>query len=348
MKKHAIIPVFIPHLGCPHSCIFCNQNQITARHKTPSKDEVISFVDTWLTTLHDVETVEIAFYGGSFTAIPTEMQNDYLEIAKTYKDRGLINKIHLSTRPDAIDDSILDNLKNYSVDTVELGVQSFDDDVLKLSKRGHDSRAVYKACKMIKERDLELGIQLMIGLPGDSVESCIYSAEETVKISPQLARLYPTIILPETELLDLYMSGAYTPLTREDAVTRTAKMYEILYGAGIYIMRVGLKSTDIINSENLGKINRGTYHPAFRQLVEDEIAREKIIPLLNDICKTHIDTSKDKTCDVILKSSSLWASSMAGHNGENRKYFKDKFPNLKLHFAVDKNLPQGEFLAEVI
>ena len=120
MKKHAIIPVFIPHLGCPHACVFCDQNQITARNKAPSKDEVISFVETWLTTLDDVETVELAFYGGSFTAIPIDKQREYLAIAKEFKDAGKVHKIHLSTRPDAIDEEILDNLEAYSVDTVEI------------------------------------------------------------------------------------------------------------------------------------------------------------------------------------------------------------------------------------
>ncbi|MBO4234987.1 MAG: radical SAM protein [Firmicutes bacterium] len=336
MKKHAIIPVFIPHLGCPHACVFCDQNQITARSKAPSKDEVISFVDTWLTTLDDVDTVELAFYGGSFTAIPIDDQNRYLEIAKSYKDAGKISKIHLSTRPDAINKEILDNLKSHSVDTIELGVQSFDDRVLEISERGHDSVAVYKAAELIKERGMELGIQLMIGLPGDSYKSCVYSAEETIKLKPSLARLYPTLVLPGTKLYDMYERGEYTPLTREEAVMRTATMYRLMMAAGIYIMRVGLKSTDVINSERLGEINSGTYHPAFRQLVEDYIAREKISSMLNQLSGT-------KHKKYIVKAAPSWASSLSGHNGENKAFFNKEYPDFDLVFATDESIAPGKF-----
>ena len=336
MKKHAIIPVFIPHLGCPHACVFCDQNQITARNKAPSKDEVISFVETWLTTLDDVETVELAFYGGSFTAIPIEKQKEYLAIAKRFKDEGRIHKIHLSTRPDAIDEEILDNLEAYSVDTVELGVQSFDDEVLAISERGHDSAMVYRAAELIKARGIELGIQLMIGLPGDSFKSCVYSAEETIKLKPSLARLYPTLVLPGTKLYKMYESGEYTPLTREEAVMRTATMYRLLMAAGIYIMRVGLKSTDVISSERLGEINQGTYHPAFRQLVEDYIAREKISSMLNQLAKT-------KHKKFIVKAAPSWASSLSGHNGENKKYFKENYPDIELIFETDESILPGKF-----
>ena len=337
MKKHAIIPVFIPHLGCPHSCVFCDQKQITARNKAPSKDEVISFVEEWLSTLDDVETVELAFYGGSFTAIPLSMQSSYLEIAKSYKDRGLISKIHLSTRPDCIDKEILDNLEAYSVDTIELGVQSFDENVLRISERGHNLASVYKACDLIKERGFELGIQLMIGLPMDSYESCILSAEETVKIKPNLARLYPTLVLPETKLYSMYENGEYMPLDRDEAVRRCAAMYRILDDAGIYIMRVGLKSTDIINSERLGSINHGTYHPAFRQLVEDEIAKERIVDLLDGLDEL------DSANDIIIKTHPSWASSISGHNGSNKEFFKEKHPYLSFRQENDEGIKPGRF-----
>jgi len=220
MKKHAIIPIFIPHRGCPNDCVFCNQRKITARTTAPTADEVKNTIDTWLTTLGEVPTVEIAFYGGSFTGLRLTEQSSYLAIAKEYKERGLIDKIHLSTRPDYIDRDILDNLKAYSVDTIELGVQSFDDEVLRKSNRGHTSASVYEAVSLIKEYGFEFGIQLMIGLPGDSLETCIYSAEETVKLKPSLTRLYPTIVIDDTELLEMYERGEYKPLSREEAVTR--------------------------------------------------------------------------------------------------------------------------------
>ena len=257
-KKHAIIPIFIPHLGCPYDCVFCNQREITARTAAPDTRQVDATIKQWLTTLQDAE-VEIAFYGGSFTGIPMEMQSAYLDVAKKYKDRGIVTKLHLSTRPDFIDEEILENLRAHGVDVIELGAQSFDDRVLALSNRGHTADDTRRASRLIKSYGFQLGIQLMIGLPGDSRESCVMSAREAVKLEPELARLYPTIVLDDTRLYQMYREGLYTPLTREEAVATTADMYRILDDAGIRIMRVGLKSTDIIGDG--GAINGGTYHP---------------------------------------------------------------------------------------
>ena len=352
MKKHAIIPIFVPHIGCSESCVFCDQNQITARSKAPSLEDVRETIETWLSTLNS--EIEIAFYGGSFTAIPISMQERYLSVAKEYLDKGLISGLHLSTRPDCITPEILDMLASYGVKTIELGVQSFDDDVLIKSKRGHDSDTVRRACELIKShksnvanrsnshesneeaRSFKLGIQLMIGLPGDSLESCIYSARETAKLMPDLARLYPTLVLDGTELMEMYRSGDYSPLSRDEAVLRTKMMYEILTDAGIYVMRVGLKSTDIINSENLGEINSGTYHPAFRQLVEGEIAKDRIEKLLSDYLNDKIN--------ITIKCAPSWVSNAAGHKGINREYFAKKFPNLSLFFEPDDSLKPAQFL----
>ncbi|MBO5995579.1 MAG: radical SAM protein, partial [Firmicutes bacterium] len=244
MKKHAIIPIFISHRGCPNDCVFCNQKKITSREGDVRPEDVRNTIEQWLTTLKDVETVEVSFYGGSFTGIPMEQQSAFLEIAKEYKDSGRIDAIHLSTRPDYIDVPILDNLKAYSVDVIELGVQSFSDRVLLLSGRGHDAACVYKACDLIKSYGFTLGIQLMIGLPGDSMDTCRYSALETVKIGPAIARLYPTVTILGTELYSMMERGEYSPLTLDEAVERTKVMYEILEEAGINIIRVGLKSSE--------------------------------------------------------------------------------------------------------
>ena len=212
MKKHAIIPIFIPHLGCPNDCVFCNQRKITARTTAPTCDAVRSTIEEWLGTLEPqhvrnggtIEKIEVSFYGGSFTGLPIEEQSMYLSVGKEFLDAGRIDSLHLSTRPDYIDEEILTNLKTYGVETIEIGVQSFDDDVLRASNRGHDAATVYRAAEMIHSYGFKLGIQLMIGLPGDSMESCIYSAREAARLEPELARLYPTIVLDDTRLLDMY------------------------------------------------------------------------------------------------------------------------------------------------
>lgn len=351
MKKHAIIPVFIPHKGCPNDCVFCNQRKITARTDDVSPDDTRRIIDQWLSTLSEVETVEVAFYGGSFTGLPIDEQTSFLEVAEEYKKAGRIKKIHLSTRPDYIDIPILENLRAHGVDVIELGVQSFDDEVLRLSGRGHDSKCVYEACRLIKEYGFELGIQLMIGLPGDSLDACVYSARQAVSLKPQLARLYPTIVLDETELFNMYARSEYQPLSREEAILRTKEMYKILDSAGITIMRVGLKSTDIIGDG--GAVNGGTYHPAFRQLVEGRIARERIEEKLAQLIDGRTSSAKrieiassqagDAPARVEIGSHPSWFSNMIGHHAENRKYFSDKYPDFVFTFSSDPQLAAGQF-----
>ena len=369
MKKHAIIPIFIPHRGCGHSCVFCNQKAITARTDDVSPEDVRQILDQWLSTMqrldgpgrdssgagHDsseagrgLETIEAAFYGGSFTGLPMEEQAAFLAVAKEYKDRGKIDKIHLSTRPDYIDVPILDQLRAFGVDIIELGVQSFDPDVLTASRRGHTVEDVYRACDLIKSYGFELGIQLMIGLPGDSLEKCVDSARKTVQIGPSLARLYPTVVLEDTELARQYAAGLYQPLTTEEAVAITKEMYRILDRAGITILRVGLKSTDLISETSENSRTRGhSFHPAFHQLVEGELAREdledQLQALLGESAAGSALPSGEDCAPVRLTFTSCGESfsNMIGHGGANKKYFAGKYPHLQIRYAVDPSLPRG-------
>ena len=325
MKKHAIIPIFISHRGCPNDCVFCNQKKITAREGDVSPEDVRNTIEQWLTTLKGVETVEVSFYGGSFTGIPTDQQKAFLEVAKEYKDAGRIDAIHLSTRPDYISVPILDNLREYSVDVIELGVQSFSDEVLRASGRGHDAACVYRACGLIKSYGFTLGIQLMIGLPGDTDEYAEYSARETVKIGPALARLYPTVTIEGTELYSMMERGEYRPLSLEEAVSRTCLMYEILEDAGINIIRVGLKASEIMDRE-IG------FHPAFRDLVETEIARKRIGAQLEALSQLPPGT------EVTVYANSRSFGNIYGHKGSNREYFAKKYPHLIIKGAEDPSL----------
>ncbi len=357
MKKHAIIPVFIPHRGCPNDCVFCNQKAITARGADVSPEDVKNLIETYLPTLQgrNLETIEVAFFGGSFTGIPIEEQSAFLAVAKEYKDKGLIHKIHMSTRPDYIDRQILDNLKIYDADVIELGVQSFDPEVLAASSRGHSADDVYKACELIKEYGFELGIQLMIGLPQDNLEKCIYSANEAVRIRPQIARLYPTIVLNDTELFNMYKSGKYKPMTTDEAVQITKEMYRILDSAGINIIRVGLKSTDLITEG--GEIQGHTFHPAFRQLVEGELAKESLEAQLKEFLKSESNigicdtvgttkpaTSPDRQIRVTFTSSGSSFSNMIGNAKRNKLYFTEKYPDVKISFKVDHSLEDGHYI----
>ena len=360
MKTHAIIPIFIPHAGCPHDCVFCNQKAITARTAPPTLDAVVDTIERNLTTIKansSIKTVEIAFFGGSFTGIPLDEQSAYLDIAKSYKDRGLIDMIHMSTRPDYIDEKILDNLKKYDADIIELGVQSFDPEVLRLSARGHSPEIVYKSSELIKNYGFTLGIQLMIGLPGDSYDKCMDSAAQTISIAPSIARLYPTVVIQDTALYEMAKRGTYTPLTEHEAVMTTKDMYRALTDAGINVIRVGLKSTDIINSDS-DAIGAGSYHPAFRQLVEGELAREDmeaelsgILAQLNIDDKTlpasngHAAYKTAERATVIFSSAPESFSNMIGNSRSNRIYFEQKYPYLRFRFEADKTIPRSHYKA---
>ncbi len=340
MKTHAIIPIFLPHIGCPNDCVFCNQRAITSKLRPVSVEEVTGQIERCLSTMEGrgLSTMEIAFFGGSFTGIPPDQQRDYLAAAKKYKDAGRIHQIRLSTRPDYIDPQILSLLSDYGVDLIELGVQSLDDQVLLSSGRGHDSDSVREASRLISDAGFTLGVQLMIGLPGDSYESCLYSAREAIRLNPAIARLYPTVILKNTELARRYESGQYVPPTLRETVRRAKDMYLALTGAGIQVIRVGLKSTDGIGDQR--EVLGNTFHPAFRQLMESEIAREALERQL------HLLMPSGKTSgQVVFTANGPSFSNLVGHGKSNRIYFKERYPELRFFFRLDQTLEDGVYQA---
>lgn len=380
MKTHAIIPIFIPHEGCPHDCVFCSQKKITAQEKAPDEAETIERIERHFAEIRknpNLTDIEIAFYGGSFTGIPMKRQAMYLAIAKKYKDSGQITGIHLSTRPDYIDHEILDQLQYYGADVIELGVQSFDEEVLKRSNRGHDRKTIYRSSELIKERGFTLGIQLMVGLPGDSYEKCMNSVRETIRIKPDIARIYPTVVLRETALYEMYLQNRYEPLEEEEAVNTVKDMLRSLEAAGINVIRVGLKSSDNITM-NGGAVGAGTYHPAFRQLAESALAREDMEELLLRELKSaavrlsasavsdgmgafggkHLyrerlmaedcgRTGKGRRLRVTFYSAPESFSNMIGLKRGNKLYFFEKYPELNLKFAVDPALQRNKYRVAV-
>ena len=295
----------------------------------PSIEEAENIIQRNLKTIKanpDIKTVEIAFYGGSFTAIPMEQQTAWLDLAWKYRKAGLVDRIHLSTRPDCIDEGILDNLEKYGVDIIELGVQSFDEEVLKRAARGHNREIVFRSAEQIKERGFELGIQLMTGLPGDSYEKCMYSVEETVRINPAVARIYPTVVIKETILYNMFKSGLYHPPGLKESVATVKDMYRRLSGAGINVIRIGLKSSDMIRTEDGAVV--GGYHPAFRQLVESEIAKEDLEAQIMGV----------REGEFLFCTNPVSFSNMIGQNKSNRIYFSEKYPGLRIRFAADASL----------
>lgn len=316
-KKRYIAPVFVPHLGCPNDCIFCNQKKITNHKQAVDKKDVIESIESYRRYFPDQGAErEIAFFGGSFTAIDYDAMVDYLKIAKSYKDQGLIEYIRLSTRPDAIDKKILDTLKFYSVDIIELGVQSMHDQVLMANNRGHDVESVYRASQMIKDYGFILGHQIMPGLYKDSKELIRDTARQLVEIGPDIVRIYPTLVITNTRLEELYRAGLYEPLTVEEAVDISKELLILFRENSIQVIRIGLQPTDNIT---LGKdVVAGPFHPSMRSLVEESI--------YYDILDQAFDKYKVEDLDeleVYVDQSKM--SYIVGNKGKNRDKLKEKY-----------------------
>lgn len=268
-RKHYNIPVFISHFGCPNACVFCNQKKINGRETDVTLEDLENIIEEYLAILPKDSYKEVAFFGGTFTGISMPKQKEYLEGVKKYLDKGLVQGIRLSTRPDYINREVMEQLKKYNVTTIELGVQSLNEDVLKKSARYYPIQDVYNACEMIKSYGIDLGIQLMPGLPGSTFETDFESALKTVEIGPQNARVYPTLIIKDTEMEKMYERGEYEVFSLEEAIKRCRKICALLEINGINIIRVGLQPSDDLR--NGGVAVEGAFHPAFRELVDGEI-----------------------------------------------------------------------------
>jgi len=274
VPQHYNIPLFIPHLGCPFQCIFCNQNKIASSRGVPAISDLTAIIDEYLSTMaDDSENIEIAFFGGSFTAIDHELQGRYLAAVQPYLKSGRIGSIRISTRPDYIDDRILSFLAGYGVKTIELGVQSLCDEVLKASGRGYSRDDVFKASHHIKDRGFKLGLQLMIGLPGDNYERDLDSTRQAAALNPDLVRIYPTLVIADTPLESLFHEHKYVPLSLPEAVAVCKDMFLIFQQQDINVIRMGLQPGEELRSP--GAVVAGPFHPSFGELVEQEVFKEQ-------------------------------------------------------------------------
>lgn len=334
-KSHYIIPVFVPDLGCPHRCVFCNQTRITGIDRVPTSKEVESQIAEYLKTIpKDLNiTREVAFYGGSFTAVNQKLQRELLSPAYRCLADGSIDRIRVSTRPDAISEEILALLSGFGVDTVELGVQSMDDEVLHRSGRGHTSRDVIRAADLIKSWGMTLGVQMIVGLPGDTEAKDVNSALELIGLKPAMVRIYPCLVLKGTKLAEMYEKGEYTPLSIDEAVERSRKLLLLFAKAEINVIRIGLQPSEQINLE--GEVIAGPYHSAFRELVETALSRTQLEYLL-------VNEARIKRAGLLeLAVAQKDVSIVRGHQGSNIQYFGNKFEIKKFITKEDKSLPRG-------
>lgn len=271
--RHVNIPIFIPHLGCPNNCVFCDQRKISG---CVSFDEsgVKKQIEEALTTLGPDDEAEIAFFGGSFTGIDRELMIRLLLISDEFVESGRVGSVRCSTRPDYIDGEILAILREHHVKTVELGIQSMSDEVLSASKRGHTAERALEACRMVKDAGFDLIGQMMIGLPGSTIADEIATARAICNASADGARVYPTVVFAETELAEMTESGSYKPLDIEDAIDRTASVLDIFDRAGIPVIRVGLCSGENLSSPE--SVVGGANHPALGELAMGELTYRRI------------------------------------------------------------------------
>lgn len=324
MSNYKIIPIFVPHLGCPNDCVFCNQKKITGI-QTFDINKVKNNINEYLDIFKNYENIEIAFYGGSFTAIDRELQFSLLNIAKDLKEKNIIKSIRLSTRPDCINEYTLDYLRAYLVDAIELGVQSLNQNVLNNSKRGHSVKSVYNAAKLIKNYGFSLGLQQMVGLPGDSEEISINTTLDIIKLKPDFVRIYPTLVIKDTELEELYIEGKYIPFTIKEAVSIVKKLIMLYEFHNINIIRVGLQSSDNLK---LGKdVIAGPLNDAFRELCESE--------KLYDIVTFSLNKTEDDYMEFI--SNNRIISLLVGQNASNKNKLKEFYNVRKIKFYNDNS-----------
>lgn len=261
-----VIPVFISHRGCPHQCLFCNQHAISGKEQgnRATIQAITGTVEEWLARSPGHDDVQVAFYGGSFTCLDQDEQLRMLKAIEPYIARGRVQSIRMSTRPDCVTEDIAHWLKSMHVKTVELGVQSLSDKVLQLSQRGHTADDSRRAVSLLKKAGIEVGVQLLPGLPGDTTQTFLTTVRETVKLQPDLIRLYPAVVVEGSELANMYRQGIYTPLSMNRAIGLTRRAKELFDAAAIPVVRMGLQPSETLEKQ----IVAGPYHPAFGELVK--------------------------------------------------------------------------------
>ncbi len=271
----AIIPIFIPHAGCPHQCVFCNQKTISGQ-KTAALEGAKEQINRWLERIKPSVENEAAFYGGSFTGLDINLQKELLALTDELLDHKVIGSVRLSTRPDYIDKERLELLRAHGVKLVELGVQSLDNEVLAAAERGHTAEQVVNAVALLKNYGFKVGVQLMVGMPKQDFDSVKATVERVLALKPDIARIYPLLVIQGTPLAKSYEAGEFEPLSLEEAVEQAAYMYQHLSEAGVKIIRVGLQPDDELCAE--GNIIAGPFHPSMGELVQSYLLREKLTP----------------------------------------------------------------------
>ncbi len=331
-----IIPFFIMNRGCPHRCLFCNEELTAENH--PDRLWEPGFRETVRAYLGDGRRkngpVEIAFYGGTFTGMPREEQRRLLELAAFFLREGTVDRIRISTRPDEIDAEGLDLLDAFGVKTVEIGAQSLDDDVLRVSQRGHTAADTLHAASLLKERGFTTGIHLMAGLPGDSSERFARTIDQAIALSPDTVRIHPTIVLRDTPLADAFRKGVYKPLPLAEAVLQCKDALKKLTAAGISVIRMGLQTTRGL--EEPGAVVAGPFHPAFGSLVASAI----FLDMAAALCESALPSAAARGKTLIFTVSPADVFHLNGLRKANIAALKERFKPADIRITADPSLPR--------
>ncbi len=339
--KPFIIPIFIPHQGCPHTCSFCNQRTLTGIMRPMSVAEGERIIDEQLSWKRkNVEqAVEIAFYGGSFTGLPCAQQEKFLALAERYVATGKVQGIRLSTRPDYLDDAVMERLRRYGVNTVEIGVQSLDAAVLRLAQRGHAAEAAQEARRRLRANAIRCGFQLLLGLPGEDWKSWLKTVQETCRIRPDFIRIYPTIVLAGTELEAMYRKAEYRPLLLHEAVERSAYAKAIFQREGIPVIRIGLQDSNELRQT--GRIVAGPFHAAFGEMVESHLFQQT----LSDLCGQHERKWGLIHC-LELAHHAKDASQIRGNKNNNIQCLQNRY-NIGKIIMCESKTPKGQVMVKI-
>lgn len=334
MKKTMNIPIFIPHNGCPNDCVFCNQRKISGSMNAPTPKETEETIKEWIVDLENKQEVEIAFFGGSFTGLPFHEQAMYLEIATKYVKKYNLKGIRMSTRPDYINIEVMEFLSRYPISAIELGVQSLQDDVLMATRRNHTVKDVYLAVDLIKKHQIELGLQMMIGLPKDTKKGVINTARQLIQLEPKSIRIYPTVVIAETELAKMYYEGSYKPLSVQEAVELTSVILPMFVSENITVLRVGLQANEALDSD--GYIT-GPYHPAFKELVEDQMVFSYIMQVIEE----NITQKQSETISALeIAAGNRLYQRLVGHKKANKKRLNEQ----GIVISLDNSIQNGNFV----
>ncbi|MBR2220354.1 MAG: radical SAM protein, partial [Phascolarctobacterium sp.] len=307
----AIIPIFIPHAGCPHQCVFCNQKTISGQ-KTAAVEGAKEQINKWLEWVKPSLENEAAFYGGSFTGLDLALQKELLALTDELLSKKIIGSVRLSTRPDYIDEKRLELLRAHGVKLVELGVQSLDDSVLQKAERGHTAQQVAEAVALLKSYGFKVGVQLMVGMPGQDFASVKATVEQVLALQPDVARIYPLLVIKGTPLAKSYEAGEFEPLTLEEAVRQAAYVYRKLSEVGVKIIRVGLQPDDELCAE--GNILAGPFHPSMGELVQSYLFREELTPKI-------LEAANQNGEEVLILCPRVLESKVRGLRNGNLKYW---------------------------